>query len=226
MSAVEHFRRIPLFADLSADEMMDVLRMATVVQVPPKQRLCTQGTASDCLFIIEEGEGAVQVTDAQGRTREVSRIGAGEVLGELGLVDGQVRSADVVALSAVRAYRIDRAQFDQMRAAMNPAAYKMLRRIALTVSARLREINSAISEQVVPGERAPRVTREPEAPVGRASRVTREPEAPVGRASRVHGAASAAVAGAQPAKNARLAREPEERGLLRSVLARLSGAGR
>jgi len=209
MSAVDHLRRIPLFADLTADEMVDVLRMATIVQLAPEQRLCTQGSPSDCLFIIEEGEGAVRIRDIQGRVRDVSRIGAGEVLGELGLVDGQARSADVVALTQVRAYRIDRAQFDRMRAAMNPAAYKMLRRIALTVSARLRAINSTVSDQIAPDDRVSRVTREPQAPAGRVSRVNTAP---------------AARAPAQP--SAPPPREPEERGLLRSVLARLSGVGK
>ena len=191
MSAVDHLRRIPLFADLTAEEMMDVLRMATVVQVAPEQKLCAQGSAPDCLFIIEEGEGSVRIADAHGRSREVSKVGAGEVLGELGLVDGQARSADVVAITTVRAYRLDRAQFDRMRAAMNPAAYKMLRRIALTVSERLRAINSTVAEQIAP-------------PVERVSRVSRVNTAPV----------------AQPA------REPEERSLLRSVLARFSGGGK
>jgi CRP-like cAMP-binding protein len=203
MNAVDHLRRIPLFADLTAEEMVDVLRLAKVVQFAPEQRLCIQGSPADCLFIVEEGEGSVRITDGQGRTREVSRIGAGEVLGELGLVDGQARSADVVALTALRAYRIDRAEFDRLRAAMHPAAYKMLRRIAVTVSARLRAINSAISEQVAPGGRSSRVHE------GRSSRVDRM-SAPM---------PAPAAAPAAPA------REPEERSLLRSVLARF-GAGK
>ena len=53
MSAVDHLRRIPLFADLTADEMVDVLRMATLVQFAPEQRIGQQGTVADCLFILE-----------------------------------------------------------------------------------------------------------------------------------------------------------------------------
>jgi CRP-like cAMP-binding protein len=200
MNAVDHLRRISLFADLTAEEMVDVLRLAKVVQFAPEQRLCAQGSPADCLFIVEEGEGAVRITDGQGRVREVSRIGAGEVLGELGLVDGQARSADVVAVTALRAYRIDRAEFDRMRAAMHPAAYKMLRRIAATVSARLRAINSAVSEQVAPGERPSRVHETRSVRVDRMS-------APM----------------PVPAAVAAPAREPEERSLLRSVLARFGG---
>jgi CRP-like cAMP-binding protein len=207
MNAVDHLRRIPLFADLTAEEMVDVLRMATVVQFAPEQQICAQGGAADGLFILEEGEGAVRVRDANGRAREVSRIGAGEVLGELGLVDGQGRSADVIALTAVRAYRLDRAEFDRMRAAMHPAAYKMLRRIALTVSARLRAINAAISDQIAPPSEEARASRV--APEPRPSRVMPEP-----RASRVNTAPAIAP------------REPEERSLLRSVLARFSGGGK
>jgi CRP-like cAMP-binding protein len=211
MSAVDHLRRIPLLSDLTAEEMIDVLRMATVVQFAPEQRICAHGSAADGLFILEEGEGSVRVGDTNGRTREVSRIGAGEVFGELGLVDGQVRSADVIALTAVRAYRLERVEFDRMRAAMHPAAYKMLRRIALTVSARLRAINAAISDQLAPPGEAPRASRV--APEPRVSRVTVE------RVSRVNTAPIAAAPIATP-------REPQERSLLRSVLARFSGGGK
>lgn len=238
MQPADYLKQLSLFADLSAEEIMDVLRMARVVSFAPGDVLCTRGSASDCLFVLEAGEAVVRVRDEKGGTVELSRIGPGEVIGELGLVDGQPRSADVVALSALRAYRIDRSEFDAMRRALHPAAFKMLRRIALTVSERLREINSTISDQLVGGTSArslppARSSRVHDAPTrssrvhdapARSSRVHDAParssrvhDAPA-RSSRVHDTPARSSVVHEPPKPA----EPEERGLLRSVLSRLS----
>ena len=144
----DYFKQLPLFSDLGPDEIMDVLRIARVVQFAPGDMLCTRGEQADCAYLIEQGSASVRIAEGAGAAVEVARVGRGEVLGELALVDGHPRSADVVALTALRGYRIDRSEFDQMRRAMHPAAFKMLRRIAITVSDRLRDINDAIAAEL------------------------------------------------------------------------------
>jgi CRP-like cAMP-binding protein len=144
----DYFKQLPLFSDLGPSEIIDVLRIARVVQFAPGETLCTRGEQADCAYLIEEGTASVRIAEGKGAAIEVARVGRGEVLGELALVDGHPRSADVVALTVVRGYRIDRSEFDLMRRAMHPAAFKMLRRIAITVSDRLRDINDAIASEL------------------------------------------------------------------------------
>lgn len=157
MQVADYLRQVPLFSELSPDEMLDVLRIAKVVQFKAGDFLCRAGEVAKCMWVVDGGTVSVQV-EREGRTSlEVKVLGRGEVIGELALVDSQPRSADVVATSAVQAYEIDRVAFDKMRGALHPAAFKMLRRIALTVATRLRDLN----------DRATRTleiqTREPEA---------------------------------------------------------------
>ena len=154
MQAADYFKQLPLFSDLGPSEIIDVLRIARVVRFEPGQKLCTRGEPGDCAYLLEEGSASVRIAEGTSAAVEVARVGPGEVLGELALVDGHPRSADVVALTAVRGYRIDRSEFDAMRRAMHPAAFKMLRRIAITVSDRLRDINDAIAaELATPAEK-------------------------------------------------------------------------
>ena len=154
MQAADYFKQLPLFSDLAPSEIIDVLRIARVVQFEPGQKLCSRGEPGDCAYLLEQGSASVRIAEGSAPAVEVARVGPGEILGELSLVDGHPRSADVVALGVVRGYRIDRSEFDAMRRAMHPAAFKMLRRIAITVSDRLRDINDAIAaELATPAEK-------------------------------------------------------------------------
>jgi CRP-like cAMP-binding protein len=189
LQAADYLRRIPLFSDLSPEEIVDVLRIARVVHFEAGALLCARGEKGDCAFVIEEGEAAVRVADEAGKPVVIARVGPGEVVGELSLVDGHPRSADVVATSALRGYRIDRAEPDAMRRAMHPAAFKILRRIAITVSDRLRDVNDAIAEALSRAQRQARASRPGRASAPRAGDEERASRAGA-RASRELGRAS------------------------------------
>jgi hypothetical protein len=56
-----------------------------------------QGEDGDDLFLIESGEAQVAVRDRGGRHTVVARLGPGECFGEIALVTGGERTADVIA---------------------------------------------------------------------------------------------------------------------------------
>lgn len=193
MQPADYFKRIPLFSDLAPEEIVDVLRIARVVTFPAGKPLCTRGERGDCAYVIEEGEAEVRASAEQGGALvSIARVGPGEVVGELSLVDGHPRSADVVAVTSVRGYRIDRAELDALRRAMHPAAFKILRRIAITVSDRLRDVNDAIAVELLKAA----ADREPKAAPGRASKIAerlggaKEQASDPGRVSRAQSRAS------------------------------------
>jgi CRP/FNR family cyclic AMP-dependent transcriptional regulator len=146
--AAKFLGRIPLFADLDASEVMDVLRMTQPVTFEPGAVICKQGDPGDCMYVIEAGRCSVSIRGEGGSPIPVATLNAGEIMGEITLVDSQPRSADVSALGHVSAYRIDRSEFELLRAALHPAAFKVLRRIALTVCGRMRAVNGAVSRLV------------------------------------------------------------------------------
>jgi CRP-like cAMP-binding protein len=249
----DYFKQIPLFSDLDPDEIMDVLRIARVVSFKAGSKLCTRGAKADCAYLLEHGEVSIRGAEDGQPEIELGRVGAGEILGELALIDGQPRSADVVALSDVRGYRIDRSELDAMRRAMHPAAFKIMRRIAITVSDRLRDVNDAIAAELqksAPGKGArkssaalerPRAA-DAEAPAtsragarasrefGRTSRESPRVSNAEGRASLAHKPAARAAA---PGSSARVSRQPadqpqskpaEEASFWRGLIDRLGGA--
>ncbi|MEZ4386879.1 MAG: cyclic nucleotide-binding domain-containing protein [Candidatus Krumholzibacteriia bacterium] len=67
-----------------------------------------QGDVGECMYVIQEGEVEVSVL-VDGRETVLRRLHAGELIGELALLDRQVRSATVKAVGEARVVTVDRA---------------------------------------------------------------------------------------------------------------------
>lgn len=162
-------RGIPLFSDLEPAELNAVLDIAEPFQFGAGHRICEQGKPGDCLYVIEVGKAKVKARNDRGKIVPIANVGPGDIIGEIALIDLQPRSADVIASTTVRGYRIDRARFAQLRAAEHPAAYKITRRIAITACSRLRRVNENVSQLVggVPINAAPQAAAVPKVEAGR-----------------------------------------------------------
>jgi branched-chain amino acid transport system substrate-binding protein len=67
-----------------------------------------QGDEGNSLFIIEEGVIGVQVEITPGKCIEVARLGAGSFFGEMALLTGEARTANIVAISDTVLFEITR----------------------------------------------------------------------------------------------------------------------
>jgi CRP-like cAMP-binding protein len=73
----------------------------------PGDRVLTKGSPSRSLLLVEEGELEI-VDEAMGQTLVLATIGPGGVVGEVGFVDGEVRTHDVRARTECRLRRLTR----------------------------------------------------------------------------------------------------------------------
>ena len=76
----------------------------------PGDIIVAQGDAGDCMYVIQEGEAEV-LRDEDGVATVVDTMKAGDLFGEMAILEHTVRSATVRARSAVRALTIDRRTF-------------------------------------------------------------------------------------------------------------------
>lgn len=79
------------------------------------QTLVSEGDPSDSAYLILSGVAMVVKTQANDY-QELARIGSGQILGELGVLEGQPRSATVVAASDLEALRIEADAFKKWHA--------------------------------------------------------------------------------------------------------------
>lgn len=96
----------PLFAGLSQEALGSLVEQLTLVHLGEGEVLFREGDRGDALYVIVEGEVAVQ---AEGPPRvEMARLGAGSFIGEVALMTDQPRSATVTATADAELLRIDR----------------------------------------------------------------------------------------------------------------------
>lgn len=110
-SSLASLRSIPLFVGLSGAQLEQLARMAVVRKFPRHRTIVHAGDSTDSLFVIVRGSVKVLSRDVEGREVILTFLGEGECFGEMGLIDGAPRSADVVAFDACELLEISRADF-------------------------------------------------------------------------------------------------------------------
>jgi CRP-like cAMP-binding protein len=89
---------LPLWSGIRHDDAKELLRHADEVRLPAGKVLCREGGRSAEVFVILDG-----TVEATHDDRVLGTAGPGGIVGEMGLLDGEPRSADVRAVTDVRA---------------------------------------------------------------------------------------------------------------------------
>jgi CRP-like cAMP-binding protein len=100
-----------------------------------------QGDASDYVYRITSGEVEVFLETA-GRRVVLGRVKQGELLGEMGVLDGQPRSASAESRCKVQAEVLERWEFFKMVSEDSNASFRLISRL----SDRLRVVNLKLAE--------------------------------------------------------------------------------
>jgi CRP/FNR family cyclic AMP-dependent transcriptional regulator len=90
-------KRIPLFADASDDELKKVAFFAQAKEVEEGKEIISEGGFSRELLAIEEGTAEV-TRDGE----HVDDLKQGDVFGEVGMLDDDMRNATVTATSRMK----------------------------------------------------------------------------------------------------------------------------
>ena len=122
INKVAVLERLPLFAGLSGKELERIGRLVEEIEVPAGRQLASTGDAGRELFIIVDGRAVV--TTARGR---VIRLRPGDFFGEMSLIDGEPRSANVTAATPMRLLAIGYREFWQLLDESLPIVRKIMR---------------------------------------------------------------------------------------------------
>jgi len=90
-------KRIPLFADASDEELKQVAAFAQSKEVEEGTEVVSEGGFSRELLAIEDGTAEV-TQDGE----KVNDLGPGDVFGEVGMLDDDMRTASVTATSRMK----------------------------------------------------------------------------------------------------------------------------
>lgn len=137
-NAAELLKGVPLFSSLSDKHLQAIAKMA-------KETQFSQGTT-----IVQEGDrskvGFFLILDGQVEVRKgnkvLSRLGAGQFFGEMAVLDGQPRSADVVAATPTKCLVLASWDIKALIKTYPELAHEIIAELAR----RLRQTSLALSE--------------------------------------------------------------------------------
>ena len=129
---------IELFAELNESELQEVATHAQIRTVPNDTTIFYEGDPADAVYVVVNGRVKVVTTSTDGKEFILTVLGAGQVFGEMALLESATRSASVVTLSAVEVLVINRSDFQRLLDS-NP---RISQRLMAILSRRLRRANA------------------------------------------------------------------------------------
>lgn len=128
-------REIPIFADLSAEDLELVANIAREEWYPSNTTLFHQGEEGDVMFVIVEGNLHV-VRTVNGTEQLLAQRGPGDFVGEMAVIESAPRLATLRTQSEVRVLAIDGETFKGILRERPDVSFAVLR----SISRRLREM--------------------------------------------------------------------------------------
>lgn len=143
VSAAELLARVPLLSGLEPAELERIAQVAIPRSYPKGDRIFHEGDQSDACYVIRSGEVRVTREHSDGRAIALATLGPGELVGELAMLDGGVRSASLETLTEVDMLALSAAD---MRGLLERNA-QITAKLVVALTRRLRETNERISRQ-------------------------------------------------------------------------------
>ena len=138
-SPEELAQRFPLFSGLSAEQRETLVLHFQSREAQPGERIIRVGDVADAVYFISSGE--VEVTVKGHRIK----LGPGGFFGEMALLSGQTRTADVTALDYSKFLTLSQRDFREFL-----RKYPQLRRQIAELAAQRGEMNRQFSEELPP----------------------------------------------------------------------------
>jgi CRP/FNR family transcriptional regulator, cyclic AMP receptor protein len=104
-------RKHPIFCDLESEAFEQLCRYAKHSTLKRGATICSKGDPGNSLFAVISGTVKMSISSPDGRSAIFNLIGAGEVFGEIAVLDGQARTADATANTNCELFIIDRREF-------------------------------------------------------------------------------------------------------------------
>src|ERR1044071_8735427 len=122
-------REIPIFADLSPEDLKLVAEIAREEWYPGNTYIFRQGDEGNMMFVIVEGHLRV-LRSMNGVEQELAQRGPGEFFGEMAIIESAPRSATLCAQTDVRLLAIEGETFKGILRERPDVSFAVLRSIS------------------------------------------------------------------------------------------------
>lgn len=136
---VEHYLdKRTFFDNFNTSEMLNLIRASERCFYEKGSFLFKEGDESDSFYIICNGEIQVELSKKNGDDFELIKLGTGNIIGEVGFLDGKSRTASARCLSYSGTLSLNRNKFQEISENDPKFALKIAIELGKIVSERLR----------------------------------------------------------------------------------------
>jgi CRP-like cAMP-binding protein len=100
---------LPRFADLSAEEMRQVVEAGREVHVPAGWSLLNEATPPDQAYLVIDGE-----LEVRHQHKLVATLGRGDIVGEIGIAKHRLRTGTVTATTSLEMLHLTQQAFQRL----------------------------------------------------------------------------------------------------------------
>ncbi len=111
---IQQLKKVAIFSELSEEDLTIIAQSAVTRNLAEGDVLMKKGDPADSLFLIHSGSVKITTENSKGEELIINRWGAGAAIGEMSLLDGGVRSANVIALENTEALELSRETFEEI----------------------------------------------------------------------------------------------------------------
>ena len=134
---IAHLQRVPLFTGFDDEELRRIADLSRVVELPAGTAVTQVGEPGDSFFVLIDGLVTVRLPVAGSG----GELHPGDFFGEMSLLDGEPRSATIVATTDVRLLVVDRLHFWRLL----DETPDLIRRMLTMLSRRVRRLEQTLS---------------------------------------------------------------------------------
>lgn len=141
-------RDSPFFQAFEPHELVPLLDVVQVRQLPADRSLFAQGETADAFYVVYRGVVRIDRARPDGSTWTLGCCEAHACFGEQAIVEAVARTASAVMATDGVILRFPVSKFEKLLAAGNRTAVKLVLQLARTTSARLRERTAELERQM------------------------------------------------------------------------------
>ena len=147
VSGIISFHEFDIFEKLTSAELSQIEGMLEMAEYDAGERIVCQGDEAVNIFLLAKGSVSIlhQKEEGESKSHRVAAFEPGVCFGDLSVVDGSPRSADVVADERSSCYLLSIKKILELRDSGDPVYPKLLRNLLLINVDRLRRGNLEIS---------------------------------------------------------------------------------
>jgi CRP-like cAMP-binding protein len=137
-ATVDFLATVPLLEGREEEDLVELARVLRRRTVQEGEILWRQGDDAREVVFIVDGAVSASLHLPGDRAVEIGRAGRGEVVGEIGLLDGEGHTMSVRVTETATVLALGRADFAALLARQDPPTFRLKRRLAALLSARHR----------------------------------------------------------------------------------------